>query len=87
MRCPAAPHTHSIEQVCALIGCDSRDWFIDRVRNGTFPSHRVVREHRFTDDDIARILDACAITEPRKADGPATLLPTPTARSRRRGAA
>jgi len=33
--CPAGPHTHSVGDVCALIGCDSEDWLIDRVRNGT----------------------------------------------------
>ena len=24
--CPAGPHTHSIAEVCELIGCDSQDW-------------------------------------------------------------
>ena len=30
-------HTRSIADVCELIGCESQDWLIDRVRNGTFP--------------------------------------------------
>jgi len=37
MNCPAARHTHSIADVCELIGCESQDWLIGRVRNGTFP--------------------------------------------------
>lgn len=59
--CPAAPHTHSVEEVCELIGCESADWLIDRVRNGTFPARRIVRQLRFSDDDIRGIIEACAV--------------------------
>jgi hypothetical protein len=76
--------TYSVEEACQLIGCESTDWFLDRVRSGVFPARRVVRQLRFTDADIAAILDACAV-EPRQSAGPA--LPIPTARSRRQGAA
>ncbi len=80
--CPTAPHTHSVAEVCTLIGCDSEDWLVDKVRNGTFPAHRVVRTLRFTDDDVARIVGACVVVERQGAA--ASALPTPTARSRRR---
>lgn len=76
--CPAGPHTHSLAEVCVLIGCESEDWLVDRVRNGTFPARRVVRQLRFSDDDIARIIDVCA-TVPKPA---VPLLPTPTSRRR-----
>lgn len=77
--CPMGPHTHSLEEACALIGCESQDWLVDRVRNGTFPGRRVVRQLRFSDADIAAIIDACAV--PVRSDGPVL---TPTSRSRRR---
>lgn len=72
----------SVAETCQLLGCESEDWFLDRVRNGTFPARRVVRQLRFSDADIAAIIEACAV-EPRQ---PAPGLPTPTARSRRRTA-
>jgi hypothetical protein len=62
-----------------LIGCDSEDWLTDRVRNGTFPGRKIVRQIRFSDEDILGIIKACAI-EPRMVRE----VPTPTARSRRR---
>jgi hypothetical protein len=77
--CPPGPHTHSITEVCQLIGCDSQDWFVDRVRNGTFPGRKIVRQLRFSDEDIHRIIEACAVR--RVEDVP---IPTPTSRSRRR---
>lgn len=77
--CPAAPHTHSLAEVCQLIGCESEDWLTDRVRNGTFPARRIVRQLRFSDDDIARIIETCAIPV---RTGQGTLL-TPTSRSQR----
>lgn len=43
-----------------MIGCDSEDWLIDRVRDGTFPARKIVRQLRFTDADIDAILTACA---------------------------
>jgi hypothetical protein len=79
IQCPEAPHTHSVAEVCNFIGCASEDWFLDRVRAGTFPSRRVVRELRFTHEDMNAILDACTNAAPRTA----TALPVPTARSRR----
>lgn len=79
VNCPPGPHTHSIPEVCLLIGCDSRDWLIDRVRNGTFPGRRIVRELRFSDDDINNIIDACAVV-PRTAEVEPLL---PTSRRRR----
>ena len=60
--CPPGPHTHSVAEVCALIGCDSEDWFVDRVRSGLFPARRVVRHLRFSDEDIRAIIDACTVT-------------------------
>ncbi|WP_133259214.1 hypothetical protein [Mycobacterium colombiense] len=77
--CPAGPHTHSLSEACILIGCESEDWLVDRVRNGTFPARKIVRQLRFSDDDIARIIETCAV--PVKMQG--TPLPTPTSRSRR----
>jgi hypothetical protein len=59
--CPSGPHTHSLAEACALIGCESEDWLIDRVRNGTFPGRKIVRQLRFSDDDIAKIIEACAV--------------------------
>lgn len=60
--CPPGPHTHSITDACTLIGCDSEDWIIDRVRNGTFPGRKIVRQVRFSDADISSIIDLCAIS-------------------------
>jgi hypothetical protein len=78
--CPPGPHTHSLADVCLLIGCESRDWLVDRVRNGTFPGRKIVRELRFSDDDIRGIIEACAV-QPRTGG---ESIPTPTSRSRRR---
>jgi hypothetical protein len=75
-QCPTAPHTHSVAEVCELIGCESEDWFIERVRDGTFPARRVVRQLRFSDEDSARIIEACAI------GSRGLLLAVPTSRSR-----
>lgn len=60
--CPAGPHTHSVAEVCELIGCDSEDWLVDRVRSGEFPARRIVRQLRFSDGDIVAIIDACTVT-------------------------
>jgi hypothetical protein len=60
--CPTAPHTHSLAELCELIGCESEDWIVDRVRNGTFPARRIVRTLRFSDEDIARIIEACSVS-------------------------
>lgn len=79
--CPNGPHTHSVEDVCTLIGCESADWLIDRVRNGSFPGRKVVRQLRFSDADIQRIIDMCAV-ETKVVAG--IRIPTPTARSSRR---
>jgi hypothetical protein len=78
--CPTAPHLHSIAETCDLLGCVSEDWLIKGVRTGVFPARRIVREIRFSDEDIADIISACA-AEPRQA---APQLPMPTVRSRRR---
>jgi hypothetical protein len=59
--CPTGPHTHSLAEACALIGCESEDWVVDRVRNGTFPGRKIVRQLRFSDEDIAGIIQACAV--------------------------
>jgi len=83
MSCPAGPHTHSIAEVCELIGCDSQDWLIDRVRNGTFPARRIVRQLRFSDSDIEAVIAVCAVI-PRQAAEPS--MPQPIAHSRRRRA-
>lgn len=72
--CPAAPHTHSLAEVCELIGCDSEDWLTDRVRSGLFPARKVVRQLRFSDDDIRAIIEACA-NKPRSHEAK---VPTPT---------
>lgn len=76
--CPSGPHTHSIAEACALLGCESEDWLVDRVRNATFPARKIVRRIRFSDDDIAGIIAACAF----QARGAGPGLPVPTARSR-----
>lgn len=82
MPCPNGPHTHSINEVCELIGCGSEDWIIRGVRNGTFPARRIVRELRFSDEDIQDIITACAV-QPRTSREELDI-PTPTTRSRRR---
>ena len=33
-------HTHSIADLCELIGCESQDWLIDCLRNGAFRGRR-----------------------------------------------
>lgn len=80
--CPMGPHTHSLEEACALIGCESKDWLVDRVRNGAFPGRKIVRQLRFSDDDIAKIIERCAV--PVKELVESVPVPTPTVRSRRR---
>lgn len=79
--CPSGPHTHSLAEACSLIGCESEDWITDRVRNGTFPGRKIVRQLRFSDDDIAQIIEACAVQARGTGD---SVIPTPTTRSRRR---
>jgi hypothetical protein len=76
--CPNGPHTHSVSEVCEMIGCDSEDWLIDRVGNGIFPARKIVRHLRFTDADIEAILKAC-VNEPRRGAEPH--VPQPTRRS------
>jgi hypothetical protein len=78
--CPTGPHTHSISEVCALLGCDSPDWITDRVRDGTFPGRKIVRQLRFSDEDIHGIITACAV-QPK---GGVRVVPELTDRSRRR---
>ena len=78
--CARGPHTHSIAEVCELIGCDSQDWLIDRVRDGRFPGRKIVRQLRFSDDDIRGIIDACSVQPRSIREMP---IPMPTARSRR----
>lgn len=80
MTCPDGPHTHSISEVCEMIGCASQDWLIDRVRSGMFPARRIVRELRFTDDDVKAILDCSAASFKTTS---LMTIPTPTSRSRR----
>jgi hypothetical protein len=79
--CPPGPHTHSVAEACALLGCSSPDWLVDRVRNGTFPARKIVRELRFSDGDIARIIEVCAV---QSGIG---VVPELTDRSRRKVAA
>ena len=52
---------------------------IDRVRNGTFPARRIVRQLRFSDADIEAIIAACAVI-PRQEPS----MPQPIAHNRRR---
>jgi hypothetical protein len=79
---PRTPRlTYSVAEACQTIGCESEDWLLDRVRNGMFPARRIVREVRFTDNDLAAILNACRL-EPRGVTV-AEPLPVPTARSSR----
>jgi hypothetical protein len=80
----APPRTRSLAEVCEIIGCDSEDWVLDRVRSGLFPARRIVRQVRFTDADIAAILDACAYDTRQAAVAD---LPTPNRRRRVEGAA
>lgn len=74
--CPAGPHTHSLEATCLMLGCESPDWLVDRVRSGVFPARRIVRELRFSDADIEVIIERCAVESKS--------LPRPTARSRQK---
>jgi hypothetical protein len=67
--CPNGPHAHSVSEVCAMIGCDSEDWLIDRVRDGRFPARKICRQLRFTDSDIEAILDAC-VNQPKQGTEP-----------------
>lgn len=80
VHCPAGPHTHSVAEVCALIGCESEDWLVDRVRNGTFPGRKIVRQLRFGDVDIKAIIEVCAV-RPKSSD--ALSLPVPNSRRRK----
>jgi hypothetical protein len=80
--CPNGPHAHSVSEVCEMIGCDSQDWLIDRVRDGRFPARKIVRQLRFTDADIGAILAACV----KELRGREPDLPVPTRLRRRRAA-
>jgi proline racemase len=66
-----------------MIGCDSEDWLIDRVRDGRFPARKIVRQLRFIDADIEAILNAC-INEPRGRESE-PLVPVPVRRRRAHG--
>jgi len=59
-----------------MLGCESPDWLVDRVRSGVFPARRIVRELRFSDADIEVIIERCAVESKS--------LPRPTARSRQK---
>jgi len=52
--------TYSVAEVCEILGCASERWLVKRVRNGTFPARKIVRDIRFTEGDVQAILNACA---------------------------
>lgn len=73
--------TYSVSEACELIGCSSERWLVKRVRNGTFPARKVVRDIRFTENDIEVILNQCAFV-PTQNEVP--FMPELSERSRRR---
>lgn len=71
--------TYSVAEVCEMLGSTER-WLVTRVRNGTFPGRKIVRDIRFTEGDIATILDACVVVPDIKEP----FMPELSDRSRRR---
>ena len=74
--------TYSVAEVCAIIGCDSERWLITRVRSGVFPARKIVRDIRFTEEDVQDILNACAYS-PGDPEVPDVFIPELSARSKR----
>jgi hypothetical protein len=70
-----------LAEVAADIGSTER-WLAERVRSGRFPAHRVGRQLRFTDEDVAEIIRLCAIPaalptdDARTCDSASSMTPT-----------
>ena len=73
--------TYSVEELCAILGCTSERWVLKRVRNGTFPARKIVRDIRFTEADVQAILNAC-VYQPDEPEID-TFIPQLSDRSRR----
>jgi len=69
-----------LAEVAAEIGSTKR-WLANKVRAGKFPAHKVGRQWRFTDDDVAEIIRLCAIpaalpTDARTCVSSSSMTPT-----------
>lgn len=51
--------TYSVDELAESLACTSR-WLTEQVRANKFPAHKVARQWRFTDQDVAAILLLCA---------------------------
>jgi hypothetical protein len=49
-----------LAEAAAEIGTTER-WLANQLRAGKFPAHKVGRQWRFTDGDIAEIIRLCAV--------------------------
>ena len=75
--------TYSVSELCEIMGCESERWVIKRVRNGTFPARKIVRDIRFTEADVNTILEICAFKTGAKDDID-SFIPQLSERSKRR---
>lgn len=66
-----------------MLGCVSPRWVITRVRNGTFPARKIVRDIRFTEADVQAILDVCRFKPTVAEIEDFTFVPELSARSKR----
>lgn len=49
-----------LAEAAAEIGTTER-WLANQLRSGKFPAHKVGRQWRFTDADVAEIIRRCAV--------------------------
>lgn len=69
-------HTMGVDQVARELGA-SQEWVRRQCRAGRFPHHRIARRLRFTDADLAAILDEMAVPAQQPLSVPADM-PAPT---------
>jgi excisionase family DNA binding protein len=75
--------TYSAEEVANGLGCTVR-WLVEQARNGKVPASRVSKQWRFTQQDLADILDLFANGFHRLESEPTARLAGLTVQSRRR---
>jgi hypothetical protein len=71
---------HDVPDSAAILNCRER-WLLMQLRSGRFPGHKVQRQWRMSDDDIAAAVDLCAVTTEQTPS--ASLADQLTERSRR----
>ncbi|NKS77965.1 excisionase family DNA-binding protein [Rhodococcus hoagii] len=71
--------TYTVAEAAAKLGV-TEAWYARQLRASTLPGHKLGRQWRLTDDDIAQALELTAVPATLRLRDPAGLTPT----SRRR---